>query len=118
MKYVPVFKTEELKEGEKKRVVVDGREICVYHLSDGFFATDNRCSHARASLAEGMILDDHAIECPRHGSQFAIRTGTVLSLPAFVPIRTFEVKIEDGIVLIKVDDAPLEKQNEANDTPG
>lgn len=104
MKYVPVLKTADLKEGEKKRVVVDGREICVYHLSDGFFATDNVCSHARASLAEGMILDDHVIECPRHGSQFAIRTGTVISLPAFVPIRTFDVKVENDTVFLRVDD--------------
>ena len=109
MKYVPVLKTTDLPEGEKKRVVVDGRELCVYHLSDGFFATDNRCTHARGALAEGRILDDHTVECPRHGAQFAIRTGTVLSLPAFIPVRTFEVKVDDDTIFLKVDDEPSPK---------
>lgn len=112
MKYVAVLKTADLPEGEKKRVVVDGRELCVYHLSDGFFATDNRCTHAKAALSEGRVLDDHTIECPRHGSQFAIRTGTVVSLPAFIPVRTFEVKIEDDTIFLKVDDEPRPEKND------
>ncbi len=87
--------------GTKKRVVVDGKEICLYHLSDGIFATENICSHQRASLADGEILEDRLIECPRHGSQFDIRSGSVKTLPAVLPIRKYNVKVENEMIYLE-----------------
>ncbi|MBI3956973.1 MAG: non-heme iron oxygenase ferredoxin subunit [Candidatus Kerfeldbacteria bacterium] len=103
MSFVPVCKITDLPEGKKRKFTVNSRDICVYHLSDGFFATDDVCSHAQSSLADGFIVDDHTIECARHGAQFAIRSGTVMSLPAVVPIRTFNVKVENDEVLVEVE---------------
>lgn len=102
MSFQPVLPLAELPQGAKRRVVIGGRELCLYHLSDGIFATENICSHAQASLAEGYLVDDWMIECPRHGSRFNIRTGGVQSLPATVSLRTFPVKIEEGTIYVDV----------------
>jgi 3-phenylpropionate/trans-cinnamate dioxygenase ferredoxin subunit len=51
----------------------------------------------------GGTLDGPQIECPRHGARFDVRTGQVVCLPAPLPIPTYEVKVEGGQILIKVD---------------
>jgi len=48
---------------------VGGLSFAVYNLDGKFYATDEICSHAHASLAEGFIQDD-TIECPLHGACF------------------------------------------------
>lgn len=77
------------------------KEICLYRLPDGIFATDNSCSHEYSPLCEGMIIGDD-VYCPKHGSRFEIRTGRVKDMPATRPVETFETKIEDGFVWVKV----------------
>lgn len=99
----PILPLSDLPLGTKKRVVVDGQEICLYHLSDGIFATQNICSHKQASLADGEIVEDRLIECPRHGARFDIRTGNVKSLPAILPITKHNVKVENDMIYL--DDA-------------
>lgn len=96
----PLLALSELPLGTKKRVVIDGKEICLYHLSDGIFATQNVCSHKQASLADGEILEDRIIECPRHGARFDIRSGDVKSLPAILPIKKYNVKVENEMVYV------------------
>ncbi len=77
------------------------KEIAVYRLSDGIYATDNSCSHEYSPLCEGMIVDNN-VYCPMHGSRFDIKTGAVLDLPATSPIKTYQVKTEDGWIFVKV----------------
>ena len=36
------------------------------------------------------------VACPRHGASFDLATGRALSLPAYLPARTFPVRVEDG----------------------
>ena len=40
--------------------------------------------------------------CPRHGSAFDLETGTPLSLPAYEPVETYPVVVEDGVVKVEV----------------
>ena len=40
--------------------------------------------------------------CPRHGSRFDITTGRPLTLPAYEPVDTFPVRVEDGWVRLEV----------------
>jgi len=45
------------------------------------------------------------VVCPRHGSRFDLRTGTPLSLPAYVPVETYPVRVrDDGMIVIDVGD--------------
>src|SRR5713101_2386599 len=102
MALVKACKTSDLKPGGAIRVN-HKPPIAVYRLNDGFYATDDTCTHAEASLAAGDVdLEECAVECPYHGSFFDIKTGHVLSLPASRPLKTYPVKIVDDEVFVEV----------------
>lgn len=88
-------------EGRPHLVVVGDEEITLYRVKDDIFATEDLCTHAEASLAEGEQRG-YVIECPRHGGQFDIRTGAPKHFPAFSPLRTFAVKVEDGAIFVDI----------------
>lgn len=99
---IKACKTDQLKPGEALRLNLEP-PIAVYRLNNGYYATEDNCSHAQASLAAGDIdLDECSVECPYHGSLFDIRSGRVLSLPASRPIKTYPVKVVDDEVLVEV----------------
>lgn len=90
--YTTVAKVGEIPAGGVKVVRVDDREIAVFRLADGYHAMDDVCTHDGGPLAEGLI-EDHVIECPRHGARFDIRTGAVLSMPATQSVTTYPVRV-------------------------
>ena len=46
-------------------------------------------------------LEGTAIECPRHGARFDVRTGRPLCMPAVEPIATYEVKVVGNDILLR-----------------
>lgn len=92
---------DELEANKAYRVELDGIAICVVRDSAGdVHAIGDTCTHGDISLSEGFV-EDGAIECWAHGSQFSLDTGKPLSLPAYEPVPVFVVKIDDdGGVLI------------------
>lgn len=81
----------------------DGLRIALYNVGGQIYATTDICSHAYAELSEGFLdTEDCSIECPLHGSRFDIRTGAVLSLPAYEPIATYPVRVEGEDVLVEI----------------
>jgi 3-phenylpropionate/trans-cinnamate dioxygenase ferredoxin subunit len=102
---ITVCRLDELPAGEMRLVEADGRKIGVFHASDGeLYAIEDRCSHDDGPLAEGEF-DPGActVECPRHGSLFDVRSGRPKTLPAYVPVETFEARVEDDNVKLEVD---------------
>ena len=101
-----VCRLDELPQGATRLVEADdGRKIGVFHAADGeLYAIEDRCSHDDGPLAEGEF-DAAActVECPRHGSLFDLRSGRPKTLPAYVPVETFEARVEDGDVKLEVD---------------
>lgn len=77
-------------------------QVCLFKLDNDIVATGAWCSHEKASLALGDV-EEGRITCPLHGAQFDLRTGQNLTLPAVRPIPAYEVKIEEGIIYVKVD---------------
>lgn len=99
-----VCNTEELPEGAMKLVEIDGVEIGVFNCGGDLLAIEDRCSHDDGPLAEGEFNSEACtVECPRHGSLFDLRSGRPKTLPAFAPVETFEVRVEDGQVKLEVD---------------
>lgn len=90
----------EVPDGEVIRVDLDdGRAIALYNLDGEFFATDDLCTHGEASLAEGEI-ENGQIFCPYHMGSFDIRTGIACAAPCHVPIKTHQLAIIDGEILL------------------
>jgi 3-phenylpropionate/trans-cinnamate dioxygenase ferredoxin component len=100
---IEVCPLDELGRGEMRLVEVAGQKVGVFHCEDGeFFAIEDRCSHDDGPLAEGEF-DAAActVECPRHGSLFDLRSGRPKTLPAYRPVETYDVLVEDGIVKLE-----------------
>jgi len=101
IRFVKVGKVAEVPPGGRETFDVDGRRIAVFRLDDGFYAIEDICTHDGGPLAEGEVEGDLGV-CPRHRARFNIRTGAVLSLPAFVPVDTYPVRVEGDDLLIGV----------------
>ena len=85
------------------RVSVGDKTIAMFRIGDDVYAVGDECSHAEASLAEGEVFGTE-VECPRHGSEFDLKTGEPHSLPATQPVPTYEVAIDDGVVYLELED--------------
>ena len=93
----------ELSPGEVKIVRAGDLAIGVYNLDGEYYAIEDRCSHDDGPLAEGDFEPDEGVAiCPRHGSRFDVRTGRALTLPAYLPVDTFDVKVADGVIQVVV----------------
>ncbi len=97
MAFVPVFAASELAPGAMRRVKIGDTEIAIYHIGDDFHATGAICTHERADLTKGR-LEGGAVFCPLHGAKFEVATGRVLSPPAFKKLRTYPVRVADGVL--------------------
>jgi 3-phenylpropionate/trans-cinnamate dioxygenase ferredoxin component len=101
---IDVCDLDELLPGQMRLVEFADLEIGVFNCAGTVYAIEDRCSHDNGTLVEGD-LDEQActIECPRHGSLFDLKTGKPLTLPAYVPVDTFPVVIEDQKIKLEVE---------------
>jgi len=96
----PLCIAADLEIGTPLRVVVDGLPpLAVFRLEDGYFVTDDTCTHAQASLSDGFVEGDE-IECPWHSGRFCIRDGKATTFPAIEPIRVYRTSVVDGQVCV------------------
>jgi len=86
--------------GEHLVVDVDGIDVAVFKLEDGFYALEDVCTHDGAEIGSGAV-DGDEIVCPRHGARFCIKTGQVKSAPAYEDIASLEVRVEAGRVEVR-----------------
>jgi 3-phenylpropionate/trans-cinnamate dioxygenase ferredoxin component len=100
---IDVCPLSELEPGQVRLVEWEDLEIGVFNCNGTLYAIEDRCSHDDGPLAEGEVdLDSCTVECPRHGSRFDLRTGKPQTLPAYVPVDTFPVIIEDHTIKLEV----------------
>ena len=101
---IDICPLEELPPGAMRKVEWEDLEIGVYNCAGELLAIEDRCSHDDGELVDGEFdPEDCTVECPRHGSLFDLRTGKPLTLPAYVPIDTFPVLVEDGVIRVEVE---------------
>ena len=101
--------------GEMARFKLGGESVVVYHLEDGFYATQGRCTHTFGPLHRGKIVERDKVQCPVHHARFDIRSGEVDTWANFPPgiqllnlvrsekaLKTFAVTVEDGQVFVEL----------------
>lgn len=99
IEFFAVATVEELGNGQRIILDVDGSAIAIFNIAGEYFAIADVCSHDDGPVAEGT-LSDYKVECPRHGALFDIKTGKALTLPAVVDIPAYPVRVEDGEILL------------------
>ena len=101
---IDICPVSELPPGAMRLVEWEDLEIGIFNCAGELLAIEDRCSHDDGVLVEGELDEATCtIECPRHGSKFDLRTGKPVNLPAYQPVDTFPVSVEDGVIKIEVD---------------
>ena len=93
LEFHTVCKAEGIPVGEARMFALDNTMIGVFNVGGEFFANQNECPHAAASLAHG-IIDGDTVTCRIHHWRFCIRDGTYLDedKPKF-NAQTFPVRV-------------------------
>lgn len=98
--FVPVLAVAELPPGQAAEVTVGDRAVAVINVGGTFHAVDNRCPHRGGPLGQGFV-EGAQVSCPWHNYTFDVTTGENV-VSAELKIECYEVKVEDGQVLVKV----------------
>ena len=106
---------EDIPEGTMQAFKAGEEKVLVYHLPQGFFATQANCTHVFAPLARGRIVDDCQIQCPFHRARFDIASGAVVEWANFPPgvqllnkvrkekaLKTYTVSVEGGQLVVDI----------------
>lgn len=102
-RFVRVAAAGEVPPGAVRAFDVEGTAILLCNVDGALHAIENVCTHDDAPLGRGRLLGA-AIECPRHGARFDVRTGAVLRMPAVAPVRCFPVRTEGADILVEVEE--------------
>jgi 3-phenylpropionate/trans-cinnamate dioxygenase ferredoxin component len=100
--WIDIARADELKPGDYRVVDIEDVLIAVINCDGRFYAIEDVCTHDGGELTGGEI-EGCQIECPRHGARFNIQTGEVLTPPAYEPVATFPVRVENGFVQVRND---------------
>ena len=109
---------DELPEGAKRVVKVDGVEIGVFNVKGAYYALPNHCLHQGGPVCEGNVgatilatrasgwkpefaHEGEILVCPWHGLEFNITTGRCLARRA-ARLRQYRVKVDGGQIRVVV----------------
>ena len=99
--FVNVAKVSDIPDQTAKCVDVNDQRICLVNLGGTFYAINDTCTHAEASLSEGQVTGDE-IMCPLHMATFSILTGEVTGPPADEDIATYRVRVNGDDVAVEL----------------
>ena len=102
MPFEAVARFDEIPPQTGLRVRVGEIDVGLYRVDDRVYAMEDACPHAGFPLSEGRF-EDCVITCKAHGWPFDVRTGFDPENADGFPIPCFEVRIEDGTVLVDLD---------------
>jgi nitrite reductase/ring-hydroxylating ferredoxin subunit/uncharacterized membrane protein len=98
---VAVANVDELKMDQMKLLRIGDRRIVLARTEQGYVAFDDSCPHRGGSLAGGSMMCG-TVQCPWHGSQFDVRSGSVKAGPADRGVATYRVDLRDQKVLVVI----------------
>lgn len=102
MPWIEICLTDDIDAEDVIRFDHDGHTYAIYRSPDDqYFATDGLCTHESVHLADGLVMDN-IIECPKHNGRFDYTTGAAKGAPVCVNLKTYDVKVEAGQVLIEI----------------
>ena len=96
---VPVCAAADLAPGTVKSFEVGDQLVAIYNIGGTFYATEARCTHATADLADG-ILEGDVIECTLHFGAFHVPSGKAVQTPCFTDLKTFRTEVRDGQIFV------------------
>ena len=100
--YVRVAAERDVPPNSLLAVDVGDVRICLAHADGRIYAFQDNCTHRDFPLSEGTI-EDGTIECTWHGARFDMASGRATRLPAIKPVKTYDVRVENGDILVAIE---------------
>jgi 3-phenylpropionate/trans-cinnamate dioxygenase ferredoxin component len=92
--------------GMLKEVQVGGKSYAIANIQGKLYALEGTCSHAGGRIGQGQLVGE-TVKCPKHGSEFDLKTGKSVKKP-WIPfakaadLKTYVVMVEGDHVVIDV----------------
>lgn len=99
--YTPVCAVAEVERAGALRVDAEGRALALFHAGEWIYALDDRCPHAGASLAEGLVRGG-TVTCSWHCASFELATGASLDSISRWDAEVWPVEVRDGRVWVRL----------------
>lgn len=99
--YTQVMAESDLEADKPTKAEAGGVSVVLVKQGTNVWALADTCVHAGCSLSGGS-LDEETIICPCHGSQYRLIDGTVVNGPATRPEPYYDVRIQNGMIEVKV----------------
>ncbi|GBH33611.1 MAG: non-heme iron oxygenase ferredoxin subunit [Nitrosopumilus sp.] len=99
--WVKACNLEQVKEGQLFGFVHGDKKLLLANLNGKIHATDLICTHADADLSTGF-LSDEGVRCPLHLSVFNLDNGKPQNLPAEIPLKVYNVKIDANEIYVEL----------------
>lgn len=96
-----VARLEDVPDNGLHPVEVDGVSIVLANSEGEILALRNQCSHEEFPLSDGELVNG-LVECILHGARFDLRTGAAKALPAVRPVKTYECRVLDGKIQVRL----------------
>ena len=110
--FIDVAAVAEVPDGELLGVTLpNGVLVCLYNQDGEIGALGGLCTHAEFAMSDGSLRPDGTIECIWHGARFDCRTGAVRRHPATDPLPVYDVRIQEGRVLVGPRHAAVEERS-------
>lgn len=100
-RWINVLDADALEDGTHCVVPSPAGKLIVFRRGASFFVLEDVCSHDGGELGTGACEGDEII-CPRHGARFCVRTGAVLTAPAYEDVESFSVQVVAGKVQVDI----------------
>ncbi len=100
-KFYPVGSINDLRPGKGLKIKLKNRTIALFKHKSQIYAIQNSCPHQNADLADGYIKDE-IVYCTLHHWGFELMTGAYSFNPKIF-LETYEVKIENDMILVGLD---------------
>lgn len=114
MSWKRVCKAAEVPEDSLKKFTVDGVALVIANYGGGFRAIPPLCPHMEEPLEESGVIAECALTCTKHLWSWDLSSLAMLG-ETERPLKTYEVKLEDGDILAFIDEELLYEFEEEDD---
>ena len=96
-----IGKITDIPPGKMHKITADGKDILVTNIDGNFYAMNDTCTHAGASLSEGS-LEGHIVTCGWHGAKFDCKTGNLAAFPVKIKdLQPYKVTVESENIFLE-----------------
>ncbi|GAP22909.1 Rieske (2Fe-2S) protein [Leptolinea tardivitalis] len=99
--FLYVAQEQDIPLNERLFIEINEQPIVIFNLGGKLFAIGDVCTHDNGPVGDGQV-DGYEVVCPRHGARFDIRSGKATKSPAFRDVPSYQIKVEDGKIFIKI----------------